>query len=285
MTISLVLRTKNESASIEKTIEMVRLQPHGSQVELVVVDSGSTDATLAILQRQQGLKIMQISGSEFSYGRALNRGIDAASGDFVVTLSAHAFPADGFWLQSLLRPFADKNVAGVYGRQVAHQNAWPPVQRDCLEYYGDEIVVQTDYDDPRHHQFSNANAAIRKECWTKRRFDENLPYCEDSEWARAMLHLGHRTVYEPTATVYHSHNESFQDVYFRCRKEALAMQQLYGTTGEGANEWIRAWFRSISADFKFIHETGAEKKWFLWAPIYRLYWSRGRSLSATVLGG
>jgi rhamnosyltransferase len=275
--ISIVLRTKNEGKVLGKTLDLIRNQAYTPRPEIVVVDSGSSDETLTIASHEAGLRTIKIPTAEFTYGRSLNTGIRESGGDVIVVLSAHAFPCGEHWLSRLVGHFSDTKVAGVYGRQLPHEDAWPSVKRDYLEFYGQERRIQTDPDNPSDHCFSNAAAAIRRSLWEKRPFDEKLPYCEDWEWARSMLMLGHTIVYEPDAAVYHSHNESLRVVYRRCRQEMLARKLLYKEQFQRNFRWYRIWAQSVAADFSFIRKNDQHKKWFLWVLFYRLFWAMGRS--------
>ncbi|MEK7516934.1 MAG: glycosyltransferase, partial [Patescibacteria group bacterium] len=52
-------------------------------------------------------------------GKALNLGIKAANGKYIVSLSGHCIPVNELWLSNLINNFNDYRVAGVYGRQEA----------------------------------------------------------------------------------------------------------------------------------------------------------------------
>jgi len=275
--ISIVLRTKNEGKSLGETLALLRRQVYAPKPELIIVDSGSKDDTLAIASRHGDVRIIHMPSAEFTYGHSLNTGIRAAHGDVVVALSAHAFPCGNHWLSRLVDPFRDARVAGVYGRQLPHVDAWPSVKRDYLEFYGCERNIQTDPADPGHHCFSNAASAIRRNLWEQHPFDETLPYCEDWEWARAMLERGYFIVYEPEASVYHSHNEPLTSVYRRCRREMLARKQLYKQQIGSETSWYRTWMQSVAADLSFIKKSGGEKARLFWILAYRLFWAAGRS--------
>ncbi len=268
--VSIVVRTKNEAEDIKKTLCLV-----GRQIlkpcQIIVVDSGSTDGTVEIVQGWSGIKLIQIDGERFTYGWALNIGFAAAEGEIVVSLSAHAFPCHEQWLNNLVRHFDDLLVAGVYGRQLPHTDAWPPVKRDLLNSpYGEQLRIQRNPGDPRDHYFSNVSAAIRRKFWLEHAFDETLPYCEDWEWAHAMLRSGYKIVYDPDAAVFHSHNESFLKVYDRSYKEALARRLLYDDSGVGLRGGLKMWLSTLLGDIRFIVRNGGDRRWLFWAPVYRL---------------
>ena len=277
MKVSIVLRTKNEGKLLRKTLNLIDKQHYSPRPELIIVDSGSTDETLVIASRHGGLSVLELPAKEFTYGRALNTGIRASGGDVTVALSAHAFPCGEHWLGRLVSHFDDPKVAGVYGRQLPQEDAWPSVKRDYLEFYGQQPRIQTDSDNPNDHRFSNSASAIRRSFWEEHPFDEDLPYCEDREWARSMLMRGYKILYEPSAAVYHSHNESPVVVYRRCRQEMLARKLLHEEHGDSHLQWYRIWAQSVAADMSFVRKDGLDKKWLLWVLFYRLFWALGRS--------
>ena len=82
----------------------------GRADEVLLVDSGSTDAipsTSAVRRRQ---RCVHIRPEDFSFGRALN-GREAATGEILVFVSAHGDPVHERWLEELVAPFDDPEVA------------------------------------------------------------------------------------------------------------------------------------------------------------------------------
>jgi len=201
---SIVIRAKNEAEDIGDTLDCIFHQLSVPRFEVIVVDSGSTDRTVEIA-RQFPTQIIEIRPESFTYGRALNIGIAAASGEVVVALSAHALPTSKTWLASLIEPFKDPSVGGVYGRHVPRSNATP------FELFGMWISGVTS-DRPRRQtrdmMFSNANGAARRHLALEHPFDETLPGAEDLAWADWIVRHGWVVCYQPTAAVYHSHGES-----------------------------------------------------------------------------
>ena len=155
MKCSIVIRAYNESIHLPRLLEGITHQTV-KDVEVILVDSGSTDSTVSIAEAF-GAKMMHIRPEEFTFGRSLNRGIEKATGDFVVIASAHVYPVYPDWLESLLRPFEDAKVALTYGKQRGPDSAKFSEQQVFHQWYPD--VSQ-----PRQPTAfcNNANAAIRK---------------------------------------------------------------------------------------------------------------------------
>ena len=74
-------------------------------VEIILVDSGSTDRTLEIAS-QYPVRVVHIQPQDFTFGYSLNQGITASHGELIVIASAHVYPVYPDWLECLLAPFA-----------------------------------------------------------------------------------------------------------------------------------------------------------------------------------
>lgn len=212
-TVSAIVRTYNEGEYIGRLIDSLGCQTVNgdNDLEIIVVDSGSTDSTLEILEEKQ-VRTIKIKQEEFNYSKALNLGIEHSSGEFLVILSAHSIPCKSDWLERMLGHFEDEKVAGVYCRQVPWPDASPIEVLRIARTFGKESRIFSGSESVESIKFSNAASCIRRGLWHRHRF-VILPAAEDMEWSKWALHQGYKIIYDPTARIYHSHNES-------CRKAA-----------------------------------------------------------------
>ena len=194
--VSIVIRCRNEEDWIGHCLTAVFSQEFLAP-EVVIVDNGSTDQTLAIVSTFPIGDVVTVS--EYSPGAALNRGVEATSGDGVVLLSAHCVPRDAQWLGYLVGAFED-GIAGVYGRQLPVAFSEAADFRDLTVTFGPEPRVQTS-----DCFFHNANSAILRATWECAPFDEGVPNIEDRLWAKHVLGQGFKIAYEPRAAVFHYH--------------------------------------------------------------------------------
>ncbi|MCS7010196.1 MAG: glycosyltransferase, partial [Anaerolineales bacterium] len=198
---SLVIRAYNEERHIGRLLEGVRRQTV-RDVEIILVDSGSTDATPAIAA-QYGAKILRIAPQEFTFGRSLNLGIAATTRDLVVIASAHVYPVYPDWLERLLEPFSDPNVALTYGKQRGDEHSKFSEHQIFARWFPEESHLN------QPHPFcNNANAAIRRNLWKQHPYDETLTGLEDLAWAKWAQSQGYRIAYVAEAEVIHVHNET-----------------------------------------------------------------------------
>jgi GT2 family glycosyltransferase len=85
-TITVVTPCLNASATLPATLDSVRGQRYGASVEHIVIDGGSTDGTLEILDRAEGIRF--VSEPDRGLSDAVNKGIRLASGDVIGWLNA-----------------------------------------------------------------------------------------------------------------------------------------------------------------------------------------------------
>lgn len=229
---SLVVRTYNEEEHIARLLTGV-LQQTGPPREIIVVDSGSTDATVAIAQRFP-VRILRLEPDEFTFGRSLNLGCKAAQADLIVFASAHVYPLFRDWLEKLLTPFRDPRVALAYGKQ----------RGDSRTRFSERQVFEQWYPETSNRRqttpfCNNANAAIRRRLWQLHPFSEETPALEDLEWGMWALAHGHHLAYIAEAEVAHVHRETPSQVFNRYRREAMALKRLRPELHFGIPELVR----------------------------------------------
>lgn len=217
---SIVIRTLNEERHLGKLLESIQQQTY-KKWEIVLVDSGSTDATVEIAQRYTS-NIYHIPQKEFTFGRSLNWGCLPAKGRYLVFVSAHVDPLTNTWLGNLVGPFDDPATGMVYGRQRGVKSSRIAEERDLQRTFGSTSKILID------EAFgNNGNAAIRKNLWLDQPFDEALTGLEDIDWARKIQQKGYRVYYAADAAVYHIHEESLRQVYRRVFREGLAYRRIF----------------------------------------------------------
>jgi glycosyltransferase involved in cell wall biosynthesis len=221
MKLSIVIRTLNESRHLNELIEAVGRQEIGGHTcEVVVVDSGSTDGTIDIARRH-GCRLVFIRKEDFSFGRSLNVGCDAAEGDVLVFTSGHCIPVDDQWLSRLVAPLGQNDIAYSYGRQIGGETTHFSERQIFLKYFpGESKIPQEGF------YCNNANSAILREVWSKYRFDEDLTGLEDMHLAKQLVHRQLKIAYVADAPVFHLHSESWRQVKRRFEREAIALQRI-----------------------------------------------------------
>jgi rhamnosyltransferase len=179
--------------------------------EVLVVDSSPGDGIARVIERYAAnseltVRRLPIEPESFSYPHALNLGVQAAQCELVISLSGDATPANERWLETLVAPLRDPEVAGAFSRQVARPGSrlvWAERFRLWWRYRSEETAVRRV--DP---VFSNASSAFRWDLAVRFPFDESLAELEDYAWARTIQREGYGIAYVGESQVYHSHRRS-----------------------------------------------------------------------------
>lgn len=217
--VSIVIRAFNEEKHIGRLLAAIRKQTLRNP-EVILVDSGSTDGTIAIAQPFR-VRVVHIKPKDFTFGRSLNLGIAAARGEVVVLASAHVLPMHNDWLANLIAPFGDSQVALAYGKQRGNKDSKFSEAQHWMRWYPARSNL-----DQAHGFSNNANAAVRRSLWKQNPFDEELTGLEDLAWGSWARHAGYKIAYVANAGVLHLHDERAAQIVNRHRREAMAMKQI-----------------------------------------------------------
>lgn len=218
---SIIIRSFNEEKHIGKLLKGIALQTVNDRIEVIVVDSGSTDRTVEIA-RGYGASIVNIRPEDFSFGKALNIGCHQAIGEFLLLASAHVYPLYTDWVEKMISPFKNGKVALVYGRQVGNEIS----KYSELQLFKKWFPAVSTYEQSIPF-CNNANAVVRKSLWEEQPYDEQLTGLEDLDWATKIQEKGYVIAYEAFAPIVHVHEETPSRIKNRYRREAIALKNIY----------------------------------------------------------
>jgi rhamnosyltransferase len=244
MLASIIIRTLNESRHLPALLESIKRQ-HCTPIEteVLVVDSGSTDDTVKIASRH-GAKVLHIERDSFSFGRSINMGCQAASGEILVFISGHCIPVDEHWLVRLVAPLRNEDAALAYGRQIGNDESRFSEKQIFRKYFPEESQV------PQREGFfaNNANSALLRRIWREFPFNEELTGLEDMELAKRLVASGYRLAYVADAPVFHLHGESWSQVKRRYEREALALQSIMPEVHISFGDFLRYYASAVLLD-------------------------------------
>lgn len=202
--VTVVVPAYNAAATLPATLAALAAQTYAAgEVEVIVVDDGSRDATAAVAARY-GVTVIR----QTNQGPAVARNVGAAAGrgDILVFTDADCEPHPDF-LTELLRPLDDPGVTGVQGAYRTRQREL--VARFAQFEFEDRYAFTSRF--PCLDLVATYAAAFRREVFLGQGgFDASYPVAnnEDTEFSYRLCRLGHRLVFAPKALVYHRHPAS-----------------------------------------------------------------------------
>jgi len=221
--VSVVIPTLNGGADLEALLASLRTQRGLGRLEVIAVDSGSTDGTVAACERADAT-VVPYRGGAFNHGAARDQGARAASGEFVLFVSQDALPEGDDAIARLVRALdVHPRTAASTARQVARPDAdvfsrWQIACFDerVLDYPGDTAVALRDGAtlaelEPaarrRAAQLNDVMCCVRRSVLGEVPFQE-VPYAEDLDLGLRLLAASYRLAFLPSVRVVHSHDRS-----------------------------------------------------------------------------
>lgn len=118
MKVSIITVSYNSAGTIEETIKSV-LSQEGADIEYIIIDGGSTDKTLQIIESfKEKIKII-VSEPDSGIYDAMNKGISLASGNVIGVLNSDDIYADNQVIKDVSRQFANNSKLDIlYGNLV-----------------------------------------------------------------------------------------------------------------------------------------------------------------------
>jgi rhamnosyltransferase len=277
--LSVMIPTKNGGPLFEEVLQGLRAQDYPGEVELLVVDSGSDDQTLA-LARRYGARVETIPPAQFNHGLTRDHGIGLCRGEIIVLMTQDAVPADSGLLSALAAPFDDPEVGGAYARQLPRPEANVLTQRNLNGWFTGRTEPEVRrIENPATYRalnpwkrfalcnFDNVCSAVRRSAWEPIRFGRNN-FGEDIAWCKSALEQGWKIAYTPDACVVHSHDQ--RSAHYQYKRGYMHHQLVYRLFGLRAIPTRqRAWqaFRTVlRQDMAYVaeHEPSLKKRLYLW---------------------
>jgi rhamnosyltransferase len=195
-TLSVMIRNYNEAAALKKCLTSVKQQITRASVEIVVLDNESTDDSVTVA-KSFGATVFTLPKSEFTFGRALNKGISYCTGEFILLLSSHVVLLTAHFIEDFLIYLEDEKVGGMrFCISSSHRMILDDIKPRRLTYA--RIAEDPDAHAIRKHwdEYIVANCSvIRKSCWQLQPFDEEIVASEDKLWSIEILKKGFDILY------------------------------------------------------------------------------------------
>ena len=214
--VSVVVVNWNGGAYLGECLASVGRQSY-ADVELIVVDNGSTDGSREWLQeRASGFRLICLDRNR-GFAGGVNAGIRAASGEFVALLNNDAI-ADRDWLRNLIAAVSDP-ATGMAASKILFYDRRNVIDKAGHLFYPDGLnrgrgageIDRGQYDTPAEVLFPDGCAALYRTRLLDEvgLFDEQFfAYGDDADLGLRARWRGWECRYAPQARVYHRHSRS-----------------------------------------------------------------------------
>ena len=235
---TIVIPTLNGERYLDRLLSLLERQDFDGAVEVLVIDSGSTDSTLTIVRAHPEVRLHEIPNSEFGHGKTRNLAAQLARGRIVAYLTQDALPSTAGWLTALVAPLdpGGADAVAVFGKQEPRPGCFPLQKYEIqavFARFGEELAlfqrterVPTSSEMDLLAFYSDVNSAARRDFLLDVIPYRDLSYSEDMAFARDLIEAGYRKAYSPDASVEHSNDLSFREYGKRIFDETLAMRRV-----------------------------------------------------------
>jgi rhamnosyltransferase len=243
--VSVLIPTYNAEPYIEELLKSLFNQTlkNDVKIEVIIVDSSSSDNTVKILKEKFPQVILEIiPNKSFNHGGTRNLLASKASGEYLLFMTQDAIPYDCNLIMSLLNPFeTDENIAVSYARQIPKEDAnvletfvrnfnYPP--ESCIKEKSslNSLGIKTFFN-------SNVCSMYRRDLFEKfGKFPENIILNEDMIFASKVILNGYKVYYAADAKVYHSHNYNLSQQFKRYFDIGMAFDEIRYLLKYASNE-------------------------------------------------
>jgi glycosyltransferase involved in cell wall biosynthesis len=239
---SVVIPTYNAGSVLKPVLDMVTNQKAPWDYEILVIDSGSSDGTVELVQSYDNVRFHAIESKDFNHGGTRNLGVSLTSGDFIAFLTHDACPSNYRWLFNLVSALEHyPEAAGAFGKHYAYEEASPFTKRDLNAHFNHmaahPLCLSRETDPQAYknsvswrqilHFYSDNNSCMRRDIWEKIPY-RPVKFGEDQLWADDIIKAGFAKVYAPQATVFHSHDFDPEENYARNKTESAFFKHFFG---------------------------------------------------------
>src|SRR3989344_5567500 len=206
--ISVIIPAFNEEKTIGGCLNSIKNQSY-KQMEIIVVDDGSSDSTRNIVKGFSDIKLL--TQSHKGPGQARNLGASNAKGEILIFVDAD-MTFDKNFIGDLVKPIVDEKTIGTFSKNEMVKNK-DNVWSNCWNINKNlprDRMIPDDY--PNHAPVFRA--ILKKEFERVNGFETSGQYTDDWSLSRK---LGRRSMVASGAVYYHSNPESLKEIWKQAR--------------------------------------------------------------------
>ena len=212
--VSVIIPTLNAGEEFAALLSSLRSQRGIEKIEIIVVDSGSSDQTV-VLAREYAAQVLEIPPQDFSHSFARNHGARAAKGNYLLFMTQDALPGSSTWLAEMLLALRENRAIAASCAETPRTDTDLFYQTISWSHYrfleiehGDRVMTwpqSTDYDSLRKNcQLCNVACLIDRKIFADYEF--RYDYAEDLDLGMRLVQDGKRLLLLSSTPVIHSHH-------------------------------------------------------------------------------
>lgn len=217
--LSVLVRVRNEAIGLPGFLDSLRRQSIFQYIEVIFLDSGSSDETLEIIDNFP-CAIYQIDSDIFQFGSSCNMLCKLATAEWLMLASGHVKFTSDDALELALKSLEERGVKWGYFRQVPRSDLGSSAYERAFlrrRYPASETVKCV----AEVGGFSNACSIFHSSLWRREEFP-CVDASEDFLWARKIIERERVILYFGNISIEHSHNEPPDTVSRRVRMNVAA---------------------------------------------------------------
>lgn len=234
-TVSVIIPTFNAGDQFEKLLLSLYNQKGIRKVEIVVVDSGSSDNTAALCQKYN-VVFHAIAHEDFSHSYARNKGAMLAKGDVLIFMTQDAMPSDDNWASTLIKPIITGEAVAATCREHCPEGtdlfyrvaSWNHAGYQGI-LNGDKLNVGSASKSPdelrQKATLNDVSNAVRADVF--RCFYYRFNYAEDLDLGLRLLANGYAIKLISSTETVHGHNRNSGYYLKRGYVESVALGKIY----------------------------------------------------------
>lgn len=213
-TVSVVIPTYNGGKTFGTVLKTLRNQKGLSDLEIIVVDSGSSDETLDFC-KEYNTKLIQIENKDFSHSYARNLGASHATNDILLFMTQDALPSSQTWVRKLIDPLLNEKIAATSSIEECPDSA-DMFYKCCSKLFCNylrsansicSLISVSDGTSLRQNSSLNdTNCAIKRSVFMN--FKYQLDFAEDLNLGINLIKKGYFLKYIKNNPIIHGHNRN-----------------------------------------------------------------------------
>lgn len=215
--VSVIIPVHNQIEYTYRCLKSIERNPPAAPFEIILVDDASTDDTLRVLGRVEGISVV-VNEKNAGFIRSCNAGAKTAKGAYLHFLNNDTEVLPG-WLDELVKTFDEHKYVGIAGSMLVYPNgrlqeAGAIIWRNNMAWnYGrGDHPDRPEYNYAREADYiSGASVMIPAVLFSELGgFDEIYApaYCEDADLALKVRKKGLKTYYQPFSKIIHHEGRS-----------------------------------------------------------------------------